>query len=175
MTDRHLVWASVTAGLLAGAGFVVGFFDPAYYKPVTAFDYFGSVLNDLGLVGAGVALIIWWRITPVRSSAPLVLGAGIGLALWAVGNVLEELIGVPLGETIYFVGGVGAFGLSAAAGAVTLFAQSRWRWSGLILLSISVSIGFEVIPTAPVAWLVFAYLLSSGWFDTPSDASDGSI
>jgi hypothetical protein len=174
MNDRHLVRASVTAGLFEAAGFVVGFFDPAYYKPVTAFDYFGSVLNDLGLVAAGVALIIWWRISPVRSSALLVLGAGIGLALWSLGNVLEELMGLAFGETLFFVGGVGAFGLSAAAGVVTLFASSRWRWSGLVLLAISASIGFEV-PTAPVAWLVFAYLLASRWFDTQLNPSNDPV
>ena len=166
------MWASAAAGVVTATGFIVQFFDPAYYDPVTPFDYFGSVLNDVGLLTAGVALIIWWRVTPVRRSALLILGTGVGLLLWSVGNVLEEMLRIDLGETLYFVGGVGAFGLSAAAGVVTLSAPSRWRWSGLVLLAIAASIGFEALPFSPPAWLVFAYLLARGWFDTPARASE---
>ncbi len=166
------MWASATAGVVTATGFIVQAFDPAYFDPVTPFDYFGSVLNDLGLLTAGVALIIWWRVTPVRRSALLILGTGIGLLLWTVGNVLEEIMGLDLGETLYFVGGVGAFGLSAAAGVVTLSAPSRWRWSGLVLLAISASIGFEALPFSQLAWLGFAYLVARRWFDMPAQARE---
>lgn len=168
MTQRHLMWASVVAGVVGAIGFIFVSLDAAYYDPGTPFDYFGSISNDLGLLTAGVALVVWWRVTPVRRSALLILGTGAGLLLWTVGNVLEELMGLDLGETVYFVGAVGAFGLSAAAGVVTLSAPSRWRWSGLVLLAIAASIGYDVLPFAPPAWLVFAYLLARGWFDTPA-------
>lgn len=172
MTGRHLIWAAAVAAFVTGAGFIVGLSDPVYYDPVTPFDYFGSVLNDLGLLTAGVALIIWWRVTPVRRSALLILGTGIGLLLWTVGNVLEEMVRIDLGETLYFVGAVGVFGLSAVAGVVTLTSSSRWRWSGLVLLALSASIGFEALPFSQLAWLGFAFLLARRWFDIPAQARE---
>ncbi len=168
MTHRHLMWAAAVAGVVGAIGFIVVSSDAAYYDPVSAFDYFGSISNDLGLLTAGVALIIWWRVTPVRRSALLILGAGVGLLLWTVGNALGEIMRLDVGDTVYFIGGVGAFGLSAAAGVVTLSAQSRWRWSGLVLLAIAASIGYDVLPFSPPAWLVFAHLLARRWFDEPA-------
>ena len=171
VTERHLIWASLTTGLIAVAVFMVGLSDPAYYDPVTTFDFVASVLNDLVLLSAAVALIIWWRVTPVNRSALLILGAGIALVIWSFGNVLEEIARYDLGETIYFVGGIGAFGLTAAAGVATLTSPSRWRWSGLFLLAISAGIGFDSVPIWPFAWLGFAYVLWKGLLGSPVSAT----
>lgn len=168
MANRHLMWAAAVAALVTGAGFIVGLSDPAYYDPVTPFDYFGSVLNDLQLAVSGVALVIWSSVTPVRRAWLLIFGAGIGLLLWTVGNVLEEIMGLKTGEFVYFFGAVSGFGLTALAGIATLTAPTRWRWSGLVLLGLSLGIGFEAIPSWPVAWLALAVLLARRWFDEPA-------
>jgi hypothetical protein len=170
MDGHRLIWASFITGLLALAGFLIGLSDPAYYDPVTTLDYIASVLNDLGLLAAGATLIIWSRVTPVRRAWLFILGAGIGMILWSIGNALGEIGRLDFGDTVYFVGSIGGFGLTAAAGVVTMTAPSRWRWSGLFLLGISVGIGFDSIPIWPFAWLGFAYVLGRGLMEEPAQS-----
>jgi hypothetical protein len=157
-------------GLMNLAGFVVGLSDPAYYDPQTGLDYVASVLNFVGPLATGLALVVWWRVTPVRRAALLILGAGIGAVTWSFGNLLEEILRLDLGTDLYFFGATAAFGLSAAAGVVTLTAPTEWRWSGLFLLAVSAGIGFDSIPFWPVAWLGFAYVLRRGIFEKPGEA-----
>lgn len=171
MTQRHLIWAAAVAAFVTGAGFIVGLSDPAYYDPVTLFDYFGSVSNDLSILTSGFALLLWSRVTPLRRASLLILGAGIGMIIWTVGNVLEEIMHLQIGEDLYFVGSIAFFGLSVAAGVVTLTAPTRWRWSGLLLLGLAAGIAFEGVPFWPVMWLALAVLLARGWFDDPAQAT----
>ena len=57
---------------------------------------------------------------------------------------------------------------------VTLTAPTRWRWTGLVLLTITGSLAFEDlfedILIAPIPWLVLAFVLWRGMLDV-SDAS----
>lgn len=168
MSERTLFGWAVAAGVLTGAGFVVGLFDPAYYAPVTGFDYLGSILNDAYLAVSGLALIIWSRATPVPRTRILILVSGVGLLLWTVGNVLEEIVGLDVGTVLFFAGSITAFTLTAAAGVVTLFNRTRWRWSGLVLLGIAAGVGVEAIPFVPIAWLSLSVLLARDWFNTPA-------
>lgn len=171
----RLVWAASVTGLLSTVGLVIWWADPAYYAPETFIDYVASVINDVTLLSAGVTMLVWSGVSPVRRARFLVLGAGIGFVVWTVGNILEEIMRLEVGETLYFVGSIGAFGLSIAAGIVTLTVRDRWRWSGLFLLVIAAGIGFEGIPLWPVAWLGFAYVLASGRFDPPDSHSLGGL
>jgi hypothetical protein len=174
MTVRHLMWASLVTGLIAVVWYVNSLSDPAYYDPETIADYAASVLAEIFFLSAAYTLAVWWRVTPVRQSALFILGAAVGFALWSVGNVLEEIMGIDLGEGIYFVGAGLAGVLTAIGGVVTLTAPTRWRWSGVVLLAIPASFLLEDVLTTAVAaipWLGFAYVLWRGMLDVPSDAS----
>jgi hypothetical protein len=174
MTVRHLMWASLATGLIAVVWYVNSLSDPAYYDPQTIADYAASVLAEIFFLSAAYTLAVWWRVTPVRRSALLILGAAGGFALWSVGNVLEEIMDISIGEGIYFVGAGLALVLTAIGGVVTLTAPSRWRWSGVVLLAIPASFLLEDVLTGAVAvipWLGFAYVLWRGMLDVPSEAS----
>ena len=171
MTVRHLMWASLTTGLIAVIWYVNSLSDPAYYDPQTIADYAASILAEIFFLAAALTLVVWWRVTPVRRSAVMLLGAAVGFALWSVGNVLEEIMRIGLGEGIYFVGAALAGVLTTLGGVVTLTAPTRWRWSGLVLLAITASFLLEDLLTGAVAavpWLGFAYVLWRGMLDPPS-------
>ena len=168
------MWASLITGLIAVIWFVSSLSDPAYYDPQTFVDYAASILAEIFFLSAAYTLVVWWRVTPVRRSALMLLGAAAGFALWSVGNVLEEIMGVEFGEGIYFVGAALAVGLTTLGGIVTLTAPGRWRWSGLVLVAITASFPLEDLLTGAVAaipWLAFAYVLWRETLDTPSASS----
>ena len=174
VTVRHLMWASLTTGLIVAVWFINSLSDPAYYDPQTITDYAASVLAEIFFLAAAYTLVVWWRVTPVRRSAPMLLGAAIGFALWSVGNVLEEIMRIEFGANLYFVGITMAIVLTALAGIVTLTAPTRWRWSGVILLAITASFLLEDLLTGAVAaipWLGFAYVLWRGMLDVPTASS----
>lgn len=163
------MWWAAAAGLVTAAGFVIGLMDPAYYNPVTVFDYVGSYVNDATLAVSGIALIVWSRVTPVRRTRVLILAAGVGLIVWTVGNVLEEIYGLEVGTNLFFAGSITTLATTAIAGIVTLFDQTRWRWSGLLLLGLTVGIGVDSIPLFPVVWVALAVFLARGWFEDEGD------
>lgn len=149
---------------------VISLSEPAYYDPQTLVDYTSSVLAEILFLAFAYTFVVWWRVTPVRRSAFLLPGAAFGFVLWSVGNVLEEILRIGFGEWVYFVGaGIGII-LTALAGVVTLTANSRWRWSGLVLLGIVSAFLLEdvLLPFVPVPWLVFSYLLWRGVLDEPT-------
>lgn len=168
MSERALLWWAAAAGVVTAAGFVVGLMDPAYYDPVTPFDYVGSYVNDATLAVSGLALIVWSGVTPVRRTRILILIAGVGLIVWTVGNVLEEIQGLEIGSNLFFAGSITTLTTTAIAGILTLFEQTRWRWSGLLLFGLTVGIGVDSIPLFPVVWLSLAVLLARGWFEGAS-------
>ena len=79
---------------------------------------------------------------------------------------------IEFGENLYFVGASTAIVLTALAGVITLTAPNRWRWTGLVLLTITASFAFEDlfgdIPIAPIPWLAFAFVLWRGMLDVPT-------
>jgi hypothetical protein len=116
--------------------------------------------------------VVSWRVTPVRRSAWLVLGAAVGFALWSVGNVLEEIMRIAFGEWVFFVGASLAIILTGPAGVVTLTAPIRWRYSGLVLLGIVASLLLEDLPLlAPIPWIGLSYLLWSGTLEETATAT----
>lgn len=162
------MWWAGAAAVVTAAGYFFGLFGPAYYDPVTAFDYLGSFINDATLAVSGLALIVWSRVTPVRNTGALILVAGVGLIVWTVGNVLEEIYGLELGTDLFFAGSITTLASTAVAGILTLFDRTRWRRSGLLLLGLTVGIGVDVIPMFPIVWTALAVLLARGWFEEAS-------
>lgn len=172
MTVRHLMWASLATGLIAVAWLVSSLSDPAYYDPQTVSDYVASGLAEILFIASACTYVVWWRVTPVRRGVLMLPGAAFGFVLWSAGNVLEEIMGIEFGAWLFFIGAGVAFALTALAGIVTLTAPIRWRWSGLILLGITLSLSNQEIPMAPIPWLAFAFILWRGLLDEPTPASD---
>ena len=162
------MWWAGAAAVVTATGFIVGLLDPAYYDPVTAFDFVASFINDATLAVSGIALIVWSRVTPVNRSRPLILLGGVGLIVWTVGNVLEEIYGLELGTDLFFAGSITTLATTVIAGILTLFDQTRWRWSGLLLLGLTVGIGADSIPMFPIVWTALAALLARRWFEEAS-------
>jgi hypothetical protein len=170
LTVRHLMRASLATGLLSVFWAVISLSDPAYYDPQTLVDYTASILAEILFLAFAYTFVVWCRVTPVRRSALLLLGAAFGFVLWSVGNVLEEILRIGFGEWVYFVGAGIAIIMTALAGVITLTANSRWRWSGFVLLSIVASFLLEdvLLPFVPVPWIVFSFLLWRGVLDEPT-------
>lgn len=171
MTVRHLMWASLATGLIATIWLVSSLSDPAYYDPQTVSDYVASVLAEIMFIAFAYTYVVWWRVTPVRRGVLMLPGAAFGFVLWSAGNVLEEIMGIEFGAWLFFVGAFVAFVLTALTGVVTLTAPVRWRWSGLILLGITLSLSNQEIPIAPIPWLAFAFVLWRGLLDDPAAPS----
>jgi hypothetical protein len=168
MSVRHLMWASLAAGLIATAWLVSSLSDPAYYDPQTVSDYLASALAEISFIAFAYTYVVWWRVTPVRRGALMLPAAAFGFVLWSAGNVLEEIMGIEFGAWLFFVGAFVAFVLTAIAGVVTLTAPVRWRWSGLVLLGITLSLSNQDFYITPVPWLAFAFVLWRGILDEPA-------
>ncbi len=171
MTQRHLMWWCFGTGLLLMAWAVISLREPAYWDPQTALDYAGSVVAQVGFVAVAVTLFVWRAVTPVQWSSVPLLGASIGFLLWALGNLLEEVLEVEAGVWAFFVGAALAHVMLLLAGVVAIVSPGRWRWSGLVLLGVLGSLLLEGIPLlTPIPWLVMALILWRGWLREPAPA-----
>ena len=166
------MWASLTTGLIAVVWLVSSLSDPAYYDPQTVSDYIASALAEIMFIAFAYTYVVWWRVTPVRRGALMLPVAAFGFVLWSAGNVMEEIMGIDFGAWLFFVGAGVAFVLTALAGIVALTAPIRWRWSGLVLLGITLSLSNQEIPIAPIPWLAFAFVLWRGLLDEPTTPPD---
>jgi hypothetical protein len=171
MTVRHLMWASLATGLIATVWLVSSLSDPAYYDPQTVSDYLASALAEIMFIAFAYTYVVWWRVTPVRRGALMLPAAALGFVLWSAGDVLEEIMEIEFGAWLFFVGAFVAYVLTAIAGVVTLTAPVRWRWSGLVLLGITLSLSNQDFHITPVPWLVFAFVLWRGLLDEPTTPS----
>jgi len=151
-----LIIASAVAGLVSLTGFLVGLSDPVYYSPETSIDYLAAVLNTAGPFAAAVALLIWWKVTPVRRGAILILAAATAAFALGLGNLLEDIVGLEWAGDLFFYGGFAMFATTALAGLMALTVNERWRWSGLFLLAIAAGLGFDSALIWGVAWLALA-------------------
>ena len=165
------MWASLATGLIAVVWLVSSLSDPAYYDPQTVSDYVASALAEIMFIAFAYTYVVWWRVTPVRRGVLMLPGAAFGFVLWSAGNVLEEIMGIEFGAWLFFVGAFVAFALTGLAGVVTLTAPVRWRWSGLVLLGITLSLSNQEFPIAPIPWLAFAFVLWRGVLDEPTTPS----
>lgn len=159
MSVRHLTWASLVTGLIGLAFTVSSLGDPAYYDPQTVADYVASALAEVAFISMAVTLYIWWKVTPVRRGARILLVAAFGFVLWSIGNVLEEIMGIEFGAYLFFIGAPIAYVSTGIAGLAALTADSRWRWSGLVLLGVVLSLSNQDFMIASVPWLALAFLL----------------
>ncbi len=157
MTLRHLSIAALAAGLIGVVGFLIGLADPAYYDPETTLDYAAASLNTLGPVATAVALVIWWRVMPVRG-ASLILVAAAAALVFGVGNFLEDIAGLKGGD-LFFYGGAALFSVLLIAAVVALTTRGNWRWTGLFLLALAAGMGLDSALVGALGWLALAAIL----------------
>jgi hypothetical protein len=165
--ERLLMWSSLLTGLIAVAFTISSLCDPAYYDPQTAADYVASALGEFLLVAMAFTLVVWWRVTPVRRGAWFLLVAAGGFMLWSIGNFLEEILRVEFGVYLFFVGSPTGYVSTGIAGFAALTSPSRWRWSGLVLLGVVLSLSNQDFMITPIPWLAFAFVLWHRLLDEP--------
>ena len=156
--------ASVVAGLVPLVGLVIGLSDPAYYAPQDPIDYLAAFLNTAGPVAVAVALFVWWKVTPVRRGAALILLGAVAAVVFGLGNFLEDIAGVEWGFALFGIGGMAFVATTGLAGVLTLTVKDPWRWSGLFLLAVGAAPALDSGLVWVVAWLGFAIALQRGLF-----------
>lgn len=112
---------------------IIGLADPTYWNPESLLDYTAAILSTIAWVLAGAALILWFLATPEHRLRWFLLIAGVGVAVSGVGNLLEDVFDMPVGEFLFTIGGmVGALALMMATLAV-LTVAGPVRWSAAFL------------------------------------------
>ena len=167
VTTRHLTGASLVAGLVSLVGLIVGLADPAYYAPEDPIDYLAALLNTAGPVAAAAALAIWWRVTPVRRGAALVLLGAVAALVFGLGNFLEDIAGVEWGFALFGIGGMATVVTLGLGGLLALTVKDPWRWSGLFLIAVAAGPALDSGEVWVLAWLGFAVALQRGLFPAP--------
>ncbi len=158
MTLRHLVIAALTAGMIGVLGFLIGLADPAYYDPETTLDYAAASLNTLGPVTTAGALVIWWRVMPVRGVFLMPAAAAAAL-VFGVGNFLEDIAGLEAGGDLFFYGGAALFAVLLIGAVLALTMRGSWRWTGLFLLTLAAGMGLDSALVGALGWLALAVIL----------------
>ena len=132
-SNRGAGWWFVCAGGLAVVRALMDLADPTYWNPSSVFDYAAAVLTTVVWVATGIALFLWATSSSVRRiKVPLVI-AGVGVATSGIGNFLEDVVDLDVGESLYSWGGiVGVAGIMATA-AIALTVPGWVRWSALLL------------------------------------------
>ena len=125
----------VAAGALVLLRALIELAEPAYYAPVTLLDYTAAILTSAASAATAVALFLWWRATPIRRGSFLLLVAAVTTLLGdSLGNLLEDVFDLEIGEWLFSnVGQVSLYALMAA-GIVILTVRGTYRWTGLFLL-----------------------------------------
>lgn len=150
------------AGLLTLIRQVVELSDPAYYNPVTTLDYVAAWLTSIAVGTTAVALLVWWRRTPIRRGSWLLMIAGLTFAVSAAGNLLEDVFDLAIGGDLFTAGIVG-FGATILAGVLALTVSDPYRWSGLFLIGYAAGLGF---PDSGGLWLAGASLIGMAYWIT---------
>ncbi len=132
--SRIGVWFLLAGGLVAIRAFIE-LSGPVYWQPATLLDYSAVILTTVAWVVTGVALLSWWRSSPLRRGSVLLALGGVGTLLSGVGNLLEDVFDVGFGEFLFnYPGMIGAVGiLVGALGVLTV--KDSLRWVGLGLLA----------------------------------------
>lgn len=125
----------VGAGVLVLLRALIELADPAYYAPVSLLDYTAATASSVAWAATAVALFLWWRATPIRRGSFLLLVAAVTTALGdSLGNLLEDVFDLEIGEWLFSnVGQVSPLALMAA-GIAILTVRGTYRWTGLFLL-----------------------------------------
>jgi hypothetical protein len=123
----------IAGGALALARAAVELADPVYWNPSSVLDYAAALLTTMSWVVSGVAFVLWGRTTPIRRGAVFLLIAGISTAISGIGNLLEDVFNVEVGELLFTYGGmVGAVAVLVAA-VLVLTVRDPLRWTALLL------------------------------------------
>jgi hypothetical protein len=123
------------AGILLVVRAVIELAEPAYWNPSSLLDYSAAILTTVAWVVTGVAFILWWRTTPIRRGSLFLLVAGIGTAAEGIGNFLEDVLDLAVGEVLFTLGGmIGVIAVLAAA-VLMLTVRNPLRWSALLLFT----------------------------------------
>ncbi|HEY5652587.1 MAG TPA: hypothetical protein VIW46_14165 [Acidimicrobiia bacterium] len=164
-------WWFVLAGVLVAARAAIELAEPAYYDPETLLDFVAATLTSVAWLVTAVALARWWPAKPARGGSFLLLIAAIAVAVSAVGNFIEDVLGIPAGEALFTYGGmVGA--VSILVLGVSLLSFGGGRWAGVLLLlfiagSTFPDDGGEFLSGASLVVLGF-WILRSGAASRPS-------
>ena len=125
----------VGAGILVVVRAVMELAEPVYWNPSSPLDYSAAILTTVAWVVTGVAFILWWRTTPIRRGSLFLLVAGIGTAVSGIGNFLEDVLDLAVGEVLFTYGGeYGAYAVLLAAVSM-LTVRHPLRWTALLLLA----------------------------------------
>ena len=123
----------VIAGGFVVARAVIELAEPVYYDPETLLDYAAATLSSTAWLATAVALARWWPAMPAKQASLLLLVAAVGIAASAVGDFLEDVVDVALGEPLFTVGGV-LSAVSILITGVVLLVLRGARWPGVLLL-----------------------------------------
>lgn len=128
------VWF-VGAGILVVVRATIELAEPVYWNPSSALDYSAALLTTAAWVVTGVAFIVWWRTTPIRRGSLLLLVAGVGLAVEGIGNLLEDVFDLEIGDLLFTIGGMAGAVSVLLAAIFMLTVRNPLRWSGLLLFA----------------------------------------
>ena len=131
---RVSLWFAA-AGVLVLLRALLELAEPAYWSPVSLLDYTAAILSSVAWAATAVALFLWWRATPIRRGSFLLLVAAVTMLLGdSLGNLLEDVFDLEIGEWLFSnVGQVSLYAMMAA-GIVILTVRGTYRWTGLFLL-----------------------------------------
>jgi hypothetical protein len=125
----------LAAGVLVLVRAAIEFTDPVYWNPSSALDYSAALLTTMAWVVTGVAFVLWWRTTPIRRGSLFLLVAGVGTAVSGIGNFLEDVLDLEVGDLLFTLGGmIGAIAVLAAA-VLMLTVRNPLKWSALLLFT----------------------------------------
>ncbi len=152
----------VAAGVLVLLRALIELAEPAYWSPESLLDYTAVILTSAASAVAAIALFLWWRATPIRRGSFLLLIAAIATAVGdSLGNLLEDVFDLEIGEWLFSnVGQVSLLALMAA-GIAILTVRGTYRWTGLFLL---LSIAGAVFPDDGGQFLSGVSLLGLGYW-----------
>ena len=127
-------WWLAGAGTLVLARSAVELAEPNFWDPQTALDYTAASLTTVAWSALGIALIFWWRAVPAHRARWVLFAAGVGSVVGALGNLIEDVIGLGFGVWMFVIGmPTGGLGMFVAA-VILLATRSPIRWSGAFLL-----------------------------------------
>jgi len=124
----------IAAGTLTTARAFLELTEPAYYSPESFLDYAAVILTSLALLGFAGGLLSMWGRRPIRRGSFLLLIAGLGITVEALGNFLEDVMDLEVGGHLYTIGGItGAISLLIAS--IAVLTVGHLRWVGVFLLA----------------------------------------
>ena len=157
-----------TALAAAGLSLVnvaVGLADLNSDEPDSVGDHLAVLSFSAALIGGAVALAVLRRVGADRLRTAWSLGLAVavgGGAAAALGNLVEDSLGVSAFGLLFALGGLAlVIGLLAAGGSV-LAAAPPWRWVGvaLILIAIGTAVGEQVgFTLVGLTWIALAFVL----------------